>query len=216
MVRGLPVEDRLDGASNYGSWKTRVLIALEEYDVVDFAISDIPKPTEEDQERLASWRRHDVKARKILIDSVKSHLLFHISKAATAKEMFDILKKLFERDSTSKSIALRSQLHTLKMKKSESIDSYFARIAEIKNQLGNVGEVIPDKELSIYIVRGLPNPWETFVQTVTGRDTLPSYDRLWSNCTEEEARLMAKNGETRDEDQALVARWKGKKKRQFH
>ena len=49
-----------------------------------------------------------MKARKILIDSVKSHLLFHISKAATTKEMFDILKNLFERDSTSKSIALRS------------------------------------------------------------------------------------------------------------
>ena len=53
MVRGLPVEDRLDGASNYGSWKSRVLIALEEYDVVDFAVNDIPKPAEEEQERLA-------------------------------------------------------------------------------------------------------------------------------------------------------------------
>ena len=108
MVRGLPIEDRLDGASNYGSWKTRVLIALEEYDVVDFAVNDIPKPAEEEQERLASWRKHDVKARKILIDSVKSHLLFHISKTATTKEMFDILKNLFERDSTSKLIALSS------------------------------------------------------------------------------------------------------------
>ena len=76
--------------------------------------------------------------------------------------------------------------------------------------------MIPDKELSIYIVRGLPNSWETFVQTMTGRDTLPSYDRLWSDCTEEEARLMAKNGETREEDQALATHWKGKKKRQFH
>ena len=108
MVRGLPVEDRLDGASNYGSWKTRVLIALEEYDVVDFVVDDIPKPVEEEHEHLASWRKHDVKARKILIDSVKSHLLFHISKAAIAKEMFDILKNLFGRDSTSKLIALRS------------------------------------------------------------------------------------------------------------
>ena len=127
---------------------------------MEFAINDIPKPTEEEREHLAAWRRHDVKARKILIDSVKSHLLFHISKATTTKEMFDILKNLFERDSTSKSIALRSQLHTLKMKKSESVESYFARIAESKNQLGNAGEVILDKELSIYIVRGLPNSWE--------------------------------------------------------
>ena len=87
MVRGLPVEDRLDGASNYGSWKTRVLIALKEYDMVDFAVNDIPQPAEEEQEHLASWRKHDVKVRKILIDSVKSHLLFHISKAAIAKEI---------------------------------------------------------------------------------------------------------------------------------
>ena len=152
---------------------------------MEFAINDIPKPAEEEHEHLAAWRRHDVKVRKILIDSMKSHLLFHISKEATAKEMFDVLKNIFERDSTSKSIALRSQLHTLKMEKSESVDSYFARIAEIKNQLGNLGEVIPDKELSIYIVRGLPNSWETFVRTVTGRDTLPSYDRLWFDCTEE-------------------------------
>ena len=50
---------------------------------------------------------------------------------------------------------------------------------------------------------------------MTGRDTLPSYDRLWSDRTEE-ARLMVKNGETREEDQALAARWKGKKKKQFH
>ena len=50
---------------------------------------------------------------------------------------------------------------------------------------------------------------------MTGRDTLPNYDRIWSNYTEEELRLMAKNGETREEDQALAARWKGKKK-QFH
>ena len=48
---------------------------------------------------------------------------------------------------------------------------------------------------------------------MTSRDTLPSYDRLWSDCIEEEARLMVKNGETRDEDQALANHWKGKKKR---
>ena len=46
MVRGLPVEDRLDGASNYGSWKPRVLVVLEEYDVMDFAIKDMPRPEE--------------------------------------------------------------------------------------------------------------------------------------------------------------------------
>ena len=44
MVRGLPVEDRLDGASNYGSWKPRVLLALKEYDVKDFVVKKVPMP----------------------------------------------------------------------------------------------------------------------------------------------------------------------------
>ena len=116
MVRGFPMEDCLDGASNYGSWKPKVLLALEKHDMIYFAVKEVPMPTEEDCQ--ASWKRHDVKARKILMDSVKSHLIFHISKAASAKEMFDTLKNLFERDSTSKSIALRTQLHTIKMKRS--------------------------------------------------------------------------------------------------
>ena len=85
-----------------------------------------------------------------------------------------------------------------------------------RDQLGNAGEVIPNKELSIYIVRGLPNAWESFVQSVTGRDNLPKYDRLWADCVEEEARIMAKSGETRQENQALAARWKGKQKKSFH
>ena len=50
MVRGLPVEDHLDGGSNYGSWKRRVLLALEEYDVKDFALKDVPMPEEEDRQ----------------------------------------------------------------------------------------------------------------------------------------------------------------------
>ena len=50
---------------------------------------------------------------------------------------------------------------------------------------------------------------------MTGRDNLPKYDRLWSDCVEEEARIMAKFGETREGNQALAARWKGKQKRSF-
>ena len=49
-----------------------------------------------------------MKARQIFKDSMKSHLIFHISKVATAKEMSNMLKNLFERDSTSKSIDLRT------------------------------------------------------------------------------------------------------------
>ena len=43
---GMKVEDRLDGTSNFSSWKSRVLI-LEENDLLKFMNEDVPKPEEE-------------------------------------------------------------------------------------------------------------------------------------------------------------------------
>ena len=103
MVKGLPVEDRLDGVSNYGLWKPRVLLTLEENEVKDFALTVVPVP--DDAAQQVAWRKNDVKARKILMDSVKNHLVSHLAKSETTKEMFDSLKKLFEHDSASRSIA---------------------------------------------------------------------------------------------------------------
>ena len=81
--------------------------------------------------------------------------------------------------------------------------------------MGDIGETVPDRELSTYILRGLPDSRESFVQSVSARSKMPKYDRLWADCTEEEARLVAKHGSSLDENQALAAcskPWKGKKK----
>ena len=57
------------------------------------------------------------------MDYVKNHLVSHLAKSETGKEMFNAMKKLFERDSASRLIALRTQLHTIKMNKSDSVAS---------------------------------------------------------------------------------------------
>ena len=47
----------------------------------------------DDANQLAAWKRNDVKARKILMDSVKNNLVSHLARSKTDKEMFDSLKK---------------------------------------------------------------------------------------------------------------------------
>jgi hypothetical protein len=44
MVTSVPVEDRLDGASNFHSWKSRLLITLEESDLMKFVEEVVPEP----------------------------------------------------------------------------------------------------------------------------------------------------------------------------
>ena len=107
------------------------------------------------------------------------------------------------------------------MNRSKFIASYFMRIADLRDQLGDIGEIVTDKELSTYVFRGLLDSWESFVQSVSGHSKMPKYDRLWVDYFEE-ARLVAKHGNAYDESQALAAcssHWKGKKKsdrKDFH
>ena len=108
MVTSVLVEDRLDGATNFNSWKSRLLITLEESDLMKFVEEVVPKP--EYALEKSQWKKNDAKARKIIIYSVKDHLIPHISKLKTAKEMFDALKKSFESNNTNRPIALRHQL----------------------------------------------------------------------------------------------------------
>ena len=78
------------------------------------------------------------------------------------------------------------------MIKSESITSYFIRIVELRDKLRTNGDNIEDKELVMTTLNGLPPSWESFIQTISGRTTLPKFDRLWANCTQEETWITAR------------------------
>lgn len=174
MVTGVKVEDRLDGASNFNPWKSRVLISLEENDHLLFVEDVLPEP--EDATEKAQWKKNDVKARKILIDSVKDHLVPHISKLKTAKAMFDALRKLFENSNTNRALALRQQLNHVKITRADSIASYFMEVSKLRDQLGAIGEIVADREFVMITLNGLPQSWEPFIQSVSGRSKLPKLE----------------------------------------
>jgi hypothetical protein len=139
IVGNVPVEDRLNGASNFNSWKSRLLITLEESDLMKFVEEFVPKPANASEK--TRWKKNDAKARKIIIFSVKDHLIPHISPVKTTKEMFDALKKLFESKNTNRAITLKHQLQNIKMTKADIVATFFMKIVEIRDQLGAIGEI---------------------------------------------------------------------------
>jgi hypothetical protein len=137
------VEDRLDGSSNFSSWKSRLQITLEEDDLLSLIEKTLLETTTDEEK--VDWKADDVKARKIIIYSVRDHLLPHISTLKTTYEMYDALKKMFESNNTKKALTLKHQPQNIKMKKDDTIATFFMRISEIRYQLGAIGETITDK-----------------------------------------------------------------------
>ena len=58
----------------------------------------------------------------------------------TPKEMFDSLTKLFEGKNIDQNMTLRNQLKNVKIQNAETIQSFFTRVSQIKEQLEAVEE----------------------------------------------------------------------------
>jgi hypothetical protein len=77
-ISGIRFEDRLDGASNFGIWKEHILLSLEEYVLKEFAENTITVPT--DAQQAEAHKKNDAKARCIILDGIKDHIVPHLSR----------------------------------------------------------------------------------------------------------------------------------------
>jgi hypothetical protein len=119
--------------------------------------------------------------------------------------MYEALNRLYESKYISQNLALRNQLHNMKMENSESISSYLMRVSQIRDHLAAIGDVISDKELVTTTLNGFPTFWIPFVQGVCARSKLPKFDMLWADCTHEESRLADQQKRLIvDEEEALT------------
>ena len=104
-----------------------------------------------------------MKETRILIDAVKYHLVPHISQKKKKKNMFGVLKKLFENSNINRALSLIQQLSNIKMTESDSIASYLMNISELRDQLSTIVELIKYRELIMMILNGFPSSWEPFI-----------------------------------------------------
>jgi hypothetical protein len=206
--------DKLEGMENFCSWKYRIGLILEENDLASFIKEYVPEPTDD-----AAKEKHQndtIRAKRIIVDSIKDHLIPQVSSKKTPKEMLDALTRLYEGKNINQKMNLRTQLKNIRMQKGETIQEYFSRISQFKEQLEAIGDTIDEDELIMTTLNGLTRPWDAFIQTICARKEKLQFDSLWEECIQEESRVA--NRETllsRDEDQALATHTKGGRKKSY-
>ena len=62
-------------------------------------------------------------------------------------------------------------------------------------------------------LNGLPRSWDAFIQGICARKKLVKFNRLWEECSQEEARIAAREEKMGSEDQALTAHSKKSRRR---
>ena len=150
-----PAEDKVHDKSDYHVWKMSLDVTLEEKEVMVYVKGKIPEPPSNAPDvAKTKYNRAEVKAKKIIKDSIDKHLVAYISELKTAKEIYDRLVDMFMVSNANQILFLKNKLKDIKKGEDEDIQSYFLRITEIKNDLLLIGEVILDRELTLTTLGG--------------------------------------------------------------
>jgi hypothetical protein len=91
MATGLRVEDRLDGAANFSSWKERIVLLLQECELWDIVENSQTNPVTvpTDATLLAAYTKKNIKAKRIILDAIKDHVIPHVTGKSNAYEMWE-------------------------------------------------------------------------------------------------------------------------------
>ena len=96
------------------------------------------------------------------------------------------------------------------MTKEDTMAPFCVKIARIKDDLLAIDEIVPDKELMIAALSGLPPIWGAFAVGLNNWKEAPTFEELWTACSQEELRIsLVANLE--EVSNAYTAQYKGKK-----
>jgi hypothetical protein len=75
MATGLRVENRLDGATNFGAWKERMIFLLQENELWEIVENNATHPVvvPTDATLLTTYTKKSIKAKRIILDAIKDH-----------------------------------------------------------------------------------------------------------------------------------------------
>jgi hypothetical protein len=115
---------------------------------------------------LVVHKKKEVKAKRVLLELVKDHLILHISKKKYAKEMYDALVSLYQNKNTSRFLHLKHQLQFVIMSSEDTNVNDLMKIIQIRDELVAISETMQDVELLNVALISLPKYWKPFVQGI--------------------------------------------------
>ena len=82
-------------------------------------------------------------------------------------------------------------MNNVKIQNEETIQSYFTRVSQIKEQLEAVDEEVENAKIVMTTLNGLPRSWDSFIQGICARKKLVKLSILWEECSQEESQIVA-------------------------
>ncbi len=102
--------------------------------------------------------------------------------------MWKTLKDLYQNRSDQRKLALKDKLRKIKCEKGDTISMFLNKLTTCRDELESVRVMTTDDDILSLALLGLPKSWNSYQDSVNGRDKLLDWEQLWSDLMQEEIR----------------------------
>lgn len=96
-------------------------VVLDENGLLEYIKTYVAKPQACDAQNLSQWKKYVAKARRIILEGVRDHIVSNLHGKETLFAMWKALIELFENNSDPWKLELKDKLSSIKMQKNDTI-----------------------------------------------------------------------------------------------
>lgn len=153
---------KLNG-ENYFLWRFKLKLLLIEKGVWHTISEAKPEPV------TAAWNKNDQKAQTTIGLNVDDLQIHHIRDCTSAKEIWETLKEVYEKDSPSNRLYLVRQIMSLKVNEGGDIEKHITKMTELFQRLFSLGDMDPEFFKSAALLGSLPESYDGLVTALEAR-----------------------------------------------
>lgn len=166
---------KLNG-TNFSNWKFKMQTLLESENAWLIVLGNEQRIGTPAQEQ--DWDKRETKAKVILKMSVKDNIIQHIRDFKSAVDIWTTIKNLYETQNKNRVLTLKGKLFALKMEENESVAGFMARVKDLSDKLGAIGEKVSDSDLVTLTLNRMTDEYQMFITGLLVRKKAPSFDDL--------------------------------------
>ncbi|KAJ0438214.1 putative RNA-directed DNA polymerase [Helianthus annuus] len=146
-------------STNYNIWAIRIKAV--------FRVNGILQALEPGEEEVEA--KKDDMAVALLLQAIPEELVFQVAQFQKAKEIWEALKTWYvgvERVREAKIEQLENEFESLKMKETETVDSFVGRISQWVTKAASLGTTYEDKKLTRKLLGSIPAKYVPIVASI--------------------------------------------------
>ncbi|KAI0522751.1 hypothetical protein KFK09_005136 [Dendrobium nobile] len=136
------------------------------------------------------WLLNDQNLSAAICSTISSPILPYIVNLDSTSEIWLALETRFQSTNRSKVIQLKNELHNISFKNS-SMSQYLAEIKTLVDNIAAAGSQVDTKDIILYILNGLPPPYQSFKTAIRTMLTPISLDNLYALLLSEEINIAS-------------------------